>query len=1248
MSIIKNHPIFEDNQVLTSGQLNQLHNYLDQQTRLTRSCLIGMGIACGLEIKTVTGNEPSITITGGLGISSEGYLIELCPEGNSCTTVQYRNYNLPEGVVYTPFQDEGFHQDIALFELLSSGAEYDQEEEVKPLSELPGGLEDKVVVLFLECIDNDLKSCLGKSCDELGIDRIFTLRKLLIDRDDLDKVNPRTNGERQDDLFPDKFIALPRVFFEGGDTVHYFPFAFRYVEALNTVFDPLKKYLSTTYTAYEPILGNVYGENPFETSVIQNVYKEIEEYLGGGLVKFPWLGIQYVYDFFDDLVLAYEEFRECAHDLIWQCCPDMTRFPRHLMLGEVIADPIGPCETDRYRHGFTQPPIYNKQQLLLEKTISLHKRIVLLLEKFSFESLNDPIELPVKATPGGGRKSSLSVQSIPFYYDSKGESSFWPSENLELEWNFSRKHRRCQLFEKEQNALNLSYDNNTMLPEAKTPLSTPLRFKMDRHNFLRIEGHQGKDIHDTVAGLTALKTKANIDFDIKGIYLGDLFPEDDKRVRLPECLYQDLQVDYSIWRGKLLYFLGSFSRLVTGSRFLQRKDTSANMNNYTSAHDTSALYKKLNNVDGLNRSLTKDNWMRVADEVHYKTKEDNKAEWIKKERETATATGTQKASVDDLHAAITECLKAIRNNTPEDLASFEMEPWLEAYRCPLVLFVEYLKLQSGQIPNDTNMTEVNLKIRLIAALQELVRNLFIYPYIDIRIINNALTGRMEQYREQHSFSNFLKNHTGLEHQAGVEQGQTFVLLYQGGYSDSTQEKLMKEAEIWLKDAGKIDVDLGDFFEWNKEVFGTVLADFTLPYKCCDPCVDVGSVEIPLDPLAVPICEIVPTRIVGEKQASIEYEPLEERILHSMYDPEAYRIDLKNTEGKYGQAKLNIRPFPFDEEKEVQTFLYTADTKKVLAASVNSQSAYLVDVFEYAISRVEGSGTEGQSQTVLVDSAEITVIVPIIPRGEAVVGIQGRIYYKDTKGRELPIPGAQVWTNVNKFEIHSQADERGGYSLVNDALVNGSYEVFATANGFYQGKASEVVVKNAMATRDIELIPRIDLKGGIKGLVEHLDLNENSREALLMAKEYENSRNLYKEVIASTILREKENVKTLIATEKTISKFNEEDDIPTEVLNKTYVAQRDALLKELATTKNKVTMANRAAALKVLTNSYMDRLILSEKGDFSAESLAVLKESSSKIGKAGINMKAEMKEWSESKTRVLGEDIVKAITKNFKA
>ena len=44
------YPVFEANQVLTNAHLNDLFEYLDEQTRLTRANLIGIGIVCGLEM----------------------------------------------------------------------------------------------------------------------------------------------------------------------------------------------------------------------------------------------------------------------------------------------------------------------------------------------------------------------------------------------------------------------------------------------------------------------------------------------------------------------------------------------------------------------------------------------------------------------------------------------------------------------------------------------------------------------------------------------------------------------------------------------------------------------------------------------------------------------------------------------------------------------------------------------------------------------------------------------------------------------------------------------------------------------------------------------------------------------------------------------------------------------------------------------------------------------------------------------
>ena len=72
------YPVFLPGQVLSSGRLNEIVRYLDGEKRVTRTDLIGTGIACGLQAQWVNGSEQ---IKPGYGVSSDGYLINLpCPD----------------------------------------------------------------------------------------------------------------------------------------------------------------------------------------------------------------------------------------------------------------------------------------------------------------------------------------------------------------------------------------------------------------------------------------------------------------------------------------------------------------------------------------------------------------------------------------------------------------------------------------------------------------------------------------------------------------------------------------------------------------------------------------------------------------------------------------------------------------------------------------------------------------------------------------------------------------------------------------------------------------------------------------------------------------------------------------------------------------------------------------------------------------------------------------------------------------
>ena len=67
---------FVDNQVLTKDQLNEFINYFEDQDRMSRIFLTGVGVICGFKL-SFDASDSSITITQGTGITTDGDLIKL-------------------------------------------------------------------------------------------------------------------------------------------------------------------------------------------------------------------------------------------------------------------------------------------------------------------------------------------------------------------------------------------------------------------------------------------------------------------------------------------------------------------------------------------------------------------------------------------------------------------------------------------------------------------------------------------------------------------------------------------------------------------------------------------------------------------------------------------------------------------------------------------------------------------------------------------------------------------------------------------------------------------------------------------------------------------------------------------------------------------------------------------------------------------------------------------------------------------
>ena len=190
MDVIGKFPIYEADQVLSANHLNQSLAYLEKHDRLSRRLLHGIGVVCGLNF---TVEEGTLTITKGCGITSEGYLIAL---EEAMVLTQVRKYIPPYPPKYTPFYAAN-GSPFTLWEAVpATEAEGEQLQELSKIS-----LTDKVLLLYLEARDKDLKDCVGDDCDNNGTLREYTIRPLIIGVADLVKIFIRALEKRRNKNF---------------------------------------------------------------------------------------------------------------------------------------------------------------------------------------------------------------------------------------------------------------------------------------------------------------------------------------------------------------------------------------------------------------------------------------------------------------------------------------------------------------------------------------------------------------------------------------------------------------------------------------------------------------------------------------------------------------------------------------------------------------------------------------------------------------------------------------------------------------------------------------------------------------------------------------------------------------------------------------------------------------------------------------------------------------------------------------
>jgi len=529
------YPDFQPDQVLSADHLNHSFAFNEQQERLTRTNLIGIGIVCGLKASK-SADGKTVTISKGTGVTSHGYLIVHGKE-NSEEAIDYKKYrsfstDIVKDIKYDVLVS-GAAAKYPVWELLDAN-----EAKVTDPDLTDAFLSNKACLLFYEMLAVDAKNCDTTSCDDKGKTISITVRKLLVNFTDADKIilelSTKAQASGSGEVFPGIYglaeIKLPRfdVLASGLETTSDIFKAYQKIFT-KTFVESVGNALNNAYNIFKTYLKD--NSNPFA-----NFNSSFAFLHNGSIDNNDLLHFQYHWDLFSDLIAAYNEWRLAALPLGGMCTPPEALFPRHLFLA-YFGETQGITKS-KYRNYFIPSPVLSHQEQGYKEFKSLFLRLVRMIA-------NRNLPLPtvagtatadtnIRITPSTIGTQLLGVRAIPYYYKPNEATN-----KLVDVWNYAETKRGKQ-------NLILSYKpsyNNT-----DDFVLNPLRYDLEPYNFLRVEGHIGKGYAAVLANLKKLVNDNRLPVDIVALELSN----DASNTKIDDvCAITHIQMQYELLKNEL-------------------------------------------------------------------------------------------------------------------------------------------------------------------------------------------------------------------------------------------------------------------------------------------------------------------------------------------------------------------------------------------------------------------------------------------------------------------------------------------------------------------------------------------------------------------------------------------------------------------------------------------------------------------------------------------------------------------------
>ena len=748
------YPVFEASQVLTSAHLNDLFDYLDEQQRLTRAHLIGIGIACGLEVELPS--KSVVRLSRGVGVTSEGYLIT---ERKDLDLVSVRPYTLPAddpyppGGPYAPFVQPGTDppEPVDLWELFPDN----DEPGAQPLASSGLVLEDKALVLFLELRRAGLRNCAPNSCDDRGSHVTTTVRRLLVDTADLDRLLAKAPSLPVADPDGDRLglpdLRVPRYDVPSSDPVETeevlagFQAAIREGELASRTADALKK----LYAAFRPLLKDAHPTNPFHSFITRFGFLEASP-TSTTQVHF----LQYYWDLFGDLLAAYDEVRWAGVDLLCACAPPGGLFPRHLVAGTLV--PVAD-EPDPRRTAFVASPAVGECEARSRRFRMLFDRLVAMVGSFTDTPSLGPAskampDRQIRVTPSRAGDAAVGSRAIPYYYESE------KGPGLHRVWDPEKTERR-------RTHHNLGYRASKRTPPPPDFVANPLRYALRGHDFLRIEGHLGKNVRDVMSTLLSYRSGLRLPFEVVALRTGAFDEDMEVDLEKEECRFEDLDTLYATLTSELRCFVVKQVQYFFDLPTEKLTEGEPRRPSFRIVREIAPDWRVRPGTVGwlIEANLT---WRRGKDFVGFVERRDAPRPLDERDEVVVTARADSSDVAFNIFA-LTSAMNELAEQVPDDMRSFSLDGFAERYH-RLVAVAEQFDAARRKAQFDPPW--------LSDRVDDIVYRCRLDP---MEALTEEYRRRIRDVKQAQFLSHYARHHPGLQHAGGVPLGGTFVVVYHG-------------------------------------------------------------------------------------------------------------------------------------------------------------------------------------------------------------------------------------------------------------------------------------------------------------------------------------------------------------------------------------------------------------------------------------------------------------------------------------